>query len=336
MTAVIMDTRNIAATLRQHLQQEIMTFSRQYNQTPGLVILGMAEDQSTIDIMRIVGRNAPDIGVRYSGQLLASNIKAAELRRQIEGLNADPNVHAISLQAPIPKHLDMDEIGSWIVPEKDVEAMNPIHMGRTHMGRPFLASPPALSTMKLLSLYNINPAGRHVVIVGRNMEIGRPLASLMTKADATVTVCHSITSNLQAHTRQAEILVTAAGQPGLIKAEMVRPGAVVIDYGINYVSKAQVVGDTDFERVVSVAGAITPMPGGTGPLTIICLIENVLKAARFQLSQERQTNKPLVEPEQSFQFRSNSPEAEMRPGLLAPRTDLMVNTASVPKNGYYN
>lgn len=331
-----MDTRNIAATMRQQLRQEVIAFTRQYNQTPGLVMLGVCDDQSTIDIVRIMGRNAPEMGIRFSAQLFPSHAKAGDLRRCIEQLNQDPSIHGISLQVPLPRHLDADEVASYISIEKDVEGLHPAHMGRAHMGKPLLAAPPALSTIKLLGLYNINPTGRHVVIVGRNMMIGRPLASLMTRADATVTLCHSLTNNLQAHTRQAEILVTAAGQPGLIKAEMVRPGAVVIDYGINYIGKGHISGDVDFDQVVNVAGAVTPMPGGTGPLTIICLVENLLKAARLQATTEHLAGKPLVEPEQTFTFRTNGPEAELRPGLVAPRADLMVNAVPAVKNGYYH
>lgn len=335
MSAVIMDTRNIAATMRQHLRQEVGAFSRQYNQTPGLVMLGVCDDQSTIDLIRIMGRNASEIGLRFSAQLFPATTKASELRRNIEQLNNDPSVHGISLQVPLPRNLDVDEIASYIMLEKDVEGLHPNHMGRTHLGKPIQAPPPALSTMKLLNLYNINPTGRHVVIVGRNTMIGRPLSSLLTRADATVTVCHSLTNNLHAHTRQAEILVSAAGQPGLIKAEMVRPGAVVIDYGINYVGKGNLVGDIDFEQVANVAGALTPMPGGTGPLTIICLVENLLKAARHQATREQNPAKPLVEPDQTFSFRPASPELDTRPRLTAPQADLMVNAAPVVRNGYY-
>ncbi len=174
MTAVIMDTRSIALTLRQHLRQEIAAFTRQYNQPPGLVMLGSSGDQSTIDVMRIMGQNAPELGLRYTAQLFPDNIRAQDLRKIIEQYNNDPTIHAISLQLPLPKHLEVDEIASYIAVEKEVEGLHPVHMGRTHMGHPFLVSPPALSTMKLLSLYNINLTGRHVVIVGRNLEIGRP------------------------------------------------------------------------------------------------------------------------------------------------------------------
>lgn len=329
MAAVIMDSRAIAASLRQQLQQEVTVISRQYNQTPGLVIIGMSNDQGTIDMARIVGRVAPEIGVRATTQLIASNIKGSELRRQIEQLNQDPSIHGISIQLPLPKHLDVDEISSFIVPEKDVEGEHPINQGRLQMGKPLMVAPPALAAMKLLSLYNINPAGRHVVVVGRNLMIGRPLSSLMTKADATITLCHSITRNLATHTRQAEILISAAGVPGLIKLEMVRPGAVVIDYGINYLGKAKIVGDVDFDKVQAVAGAITPMPGGTGPLTVICLFENLLKATRQQMGNESGRGvKPAAEAEMSFNFRNEgSSEQEGRDSLVP-------NSTPVLRNGY--
>jgi methylenetetrahydrofolate dehydrogenase (NADP+)/methenyltetrahydrofolate cyclohydrolase len=303
MTAAVMDTRAIAASLRQQLQQDVLSFSRQYNQSPGLVILGLCDDQGTIDIARIVGRNAPQVGIRVTTQLIASNARLADLRRIIEVLNNDPTVHAISLQLPLPKHLDVEEVSSLILPEKEVEGEHPIHQGRLQMGKPLMAPPPALATMRLLSIHNINPAGRHVVIVGRNLMIGKPLQSLMIRADATVTLCHSATRNLATHTRQAEILVSAAGVPGLIKAEMVRPGAVVIDYGINYINRGKVVGDVDYANVLEVAGAVTPMPGGIGPLTIIALLENTLKAARMQQAAESGETKPTPELDQAFSFK---------------------------------
>jgi methylenetetrahydrofolate dehydrogenase (NADP+)/methenyltetrahydrofolate cyclohydrolase len=304
---MIMETRSIASNLLQHLQQDVTAFSRQYNQTPGLVLLGFGEDQSTIDFVRILGRNAPRAGMRITTMLLASNVKLAELRRQIEFLNNDPTVHAIALQLPLPEHLDVEEVASLIKLEKDVEGLHPTHAGRLLMGKPAMVAPPATSTLKLLDLYNINPAGRHVVIVGRSFEIGRPLHSLLTGANATVTLCHSATQNLQAHIRQAEILITAAGQPGLITAEMIRPGALIIDYGINYLNKARLVGDVDFDNVVKVAGAITPMPGGIGPLTVICLLENVLKAAHQQVTGENQmANQLPARPELTFSFLDNA------------------------------
>lgn len=331
MSAVTMDTRTIAATLRQHVQKDVIAFTRQHGQTPGLVVIGFSDDPSTIDIIKILGRYAPEVNIRFSAQILSPNIKASEFRRFIEHYNKDPHTHAISLQLPIPKHLQVDEIASYIAVEKEVEGLHPAHMGHVHMGKGMLISPPALSAMKLLALYNINPARRHVVIVGRNLEIGRPLSSLFTKADATITLCHSQTANLQAHTRQAEILISAAGKPGLIKAEMVRPGAVVLDYGINYVGNGKISGDVDFEKVVNVAGAVTPMPGGLGPLTIIGLFENTLKAARLQMSLERPATRPLIQTEAAdFEPAHVQPSVKVRSALQAPDAELIVQPPALP------
>jgi methylenetetrahydrofolate dehydrogenase (NADP+) / methenyltetrahydrofolate cyclohydrolase len=211
MAAIIIDTRSIASTLRQQIQQDAASFSRQYKQTPGLAIIGYAEDRATIDIMRIVGKQAPELGIRVVSHLIAGNIKTDEFRRLIEQLNHDPTVHAISLQSPYPKHLDFEEISSFIAPEKDVEGTHPLNQGRAFMGKTTLIAPPALAVMKILGLYNITPAGRNVVIVGRNLFIGKPLFNLMLKADATVNICHSLTRNLASHTKQAEILITCVG-----------------------------------------------------------------------------------------------------------------------------
>jgi methylenetetrahydrofolate dehydrogenase (NADP+) / methenyltetrahydrofolate cyclohydrolase len=341
VTAVIMDTRPIAATLRNRLRQDVIAFNRQYNQTPGLVMLGSCEDQATVDYVRMVGRVALELNLRYTAQLFPSHSKASELRRFIQQHNQDPSVHAISLQLPLPPHLDLEEIASFISVEKDVEGLHPTNMGRTLLGKPFLAPPSALGATKLMALYNINPTGRHVVIVGRSPETARPLACMLTKADATVTLCHSLTHHLLAHTRQAEILITVAGQPGLIKAEMVRPGAVVLDYGMNYSSKAQLVGDVAFEQVLEVAAAVTPMPGGTGPLTTICLMENVLKAARFQLSMEvpnvtRPTGN-VEQPVYSARADSNN-EVAVKASLFASRGELALSGASdtTGRNNLFN
>jgi methylenetetrahydrofolate dehydrogenase (NADP+) / methenyltetrahydrofolate cyclohydrolase len=341
MPAVIIDTRAIAGTLRQQIQQDATSFTRQYNQTPGLAIIGYAEDRSTIDIMRIVGKQAPEVGIRVVSHLVAGNIKAGEVRRLIEQLNNDPTVHAISLQSPFPKHLDFEEVSSFIAPEKDVEGTNPLNQGKSFMGKTTLVAPPALGVMKILGLYNINPSGRHVVIVGRNLFIGKPLFNLMMKADATVSLCHSVTRNLASHTRQAEILVTCVGKPNLITPEMVRPGAVVLDFGINYLGKSgKVVGDVDFDKVSQVAGAITPMPGGTGPMTIISLYENVLKAARLQQEMAKQTTivhaTPAIEPDSNFSFRNQTPDPEIRANYLPNRTDLVVTPPNTPRNGYFS
>jgi methylenetetrahydrofolate dehydrogenase (NADP+)/methenyltetrahydrofolate cyclohydrolase len=205
------------------------------------------------------------------------------------------------------------------------------------MGKPFLVAPSALAATKFLALYNINPANRHVVIIGRDVVTTGPLASLLTKARATVTTCHPTTNHLVAHTRQAEILISGGGQPGLVKGDMVRPGAVVIDYGMNYSGKNQVVGDVDFEKVAEVAAAVTPVPAGIGPLTIVCLFENVLKAARFQLTAVATSPAPesVSKGKESY---PDKQEVEVGANLLAARNDPVLSSAADIKgrNNYYN
>jgi len=316
VTAVIMDMRTIANNLRQHLRQNVSTFIRQFNQTPGLVVMAMCDDRATIDNIRSLSNVATDAGIHFSAQLFPNNVKIHELRKYIEQHNQDTSIHAISLQLPLPKHLNVDEVASFISPEKDVEGLHPTNMGHLLMGKPNLVPSSALSAIKLLGLYNINPASRHAVIVGRSLEVGRPLACLLTKADATVTLCHTQTNNLLAHTRQAEILIVAVGEPGLIKAEMIRPGAVVIDYGLNYMSRDKVTGDVEFERSLAVAGAITPVPGGIGPLTNICLLENVLKAARAIASVERPSPRAIID---SDPLKSEGkPTLDYKPNQIPP------------------
>lgn len=281
MSALIMNTRTIAATLREQVKKDIAEFKQKTGVTPGLVIVGVGEDPTIYDYIKAVIRQAMQVGIRAYAQLLPIDITLEEVRQHLEEFNQNPAIQAISLQAPLPKHLPMSEVGAIMRPEKDAEGLHPLNLGAALSGSPLLVSPPATSAMKLLSLYSIKPAGRHVVILGRNLIIGKPLSILLTAANATVTVCHSQTQGLTNFTRQAEIVVTAVQQPNFLTSDMVRSGAVVIDYGINYVN-GQIVGDVNFNDVQRVAGAITPMPSGTGPITVIALLQNVLQAAKLQ------------------------------------------------------
>jgi methylenetetrahydrofolate dehydrogenase (NADP+) / methenyltetrahydrofolate cyclohydrolase len=281
MPAVVLETRAHANSLRDQLSIEVAKFKQKHSLTPSLVIVAIGEDTATYDYIKVVTRNAVKVGIKAYANLLPADISKEELKAHLEELSNRENIQAISLQTPLPKEMALTDIGKAINPLKDVEGFSPMNNGSSFMGQPLLLPPPALGGMKLLSLYNINPAKRHAVVVGRNLIIGKPMSLLLTEANATVTVCHSQTANLAYFTRQADILVVATQQAGLINAEMIKPGAVVVDFGINYVN-GRVTGDVDFARVKQVAGAITPMPGGTGPLTVISLLGNVLKAAQLQ------------------------------------------------------
>ena len=215
----------------------------------------------------------------------------ARIGAEIDALNADPDVHGIILQLPLPEGVHADGLLARISPLKDVDALHPENQGRILQGRErFLPATPH-GVQQLLVRSGNDPAGKHVVIVGRSRLVGMPLAAMLaqkrTGANATVTVCHTGTADLAAHTREADILVAAAGRPGVVTGEMVRPGAVVIDVGVNRVEDAsrkrgyRLVGDVDFESVRERAGFITPVPGGVGPMTVAMLLNNVTRAARM-------------------------------------------------------
>lgn len=285
MPSIIMDTRTTAATMREQVKSDVAEFKEKSGVTPSLVIVSVGEDASIYDYIRVVTRNATQVGIRAYAHILPGDIDPAELKEHLTSLNQDRRIQAISLQTPLPAQLNLREVATWLDPYKDVEGLHPLNAGYVTDGTPLLAPPPALGAMKLLSLYNINPSGRIAVVVGRNAIIGKPIAAMLTAADATVIVCHRQTPYLGHFTRQADLLVVGAQQPGLITGEMIKPGAVVIDFGINYAGQAgtdgkrRVVGDVDFATAQRIASAITPMPGGTGPLTVIALLQNTLKAA---------------------------------------------------------
>ncbi len=284
MPGLVLDTRSIAATMRDQLKSEVKLFKEEHRLTPTLVIVCVGDDNSIYDYIRVVTRQAYMCGLRAIAHVLPTDISFEELTVHLQELNASPTVQAISLQTPLPAHLNLFQVAALLDPDKDVEGLHPRNAGLAQLDGPYLISPPAVGAMKLLSLYSINPAGRYAVVIGRNAVIGKPLAGLLTEANATVTTCHSQTPHLAAFTRMADLLVVATQNPALITGEMIKPGAVVLDFGINYHkgprSTTQIVGDVDFESVRQVAGAITPMPGGTGPMTVIALLQNVLKAAQ--------------------------------------------------------
>jgi methylenetetrahydrofolate dehydrogenase (NADP+)/methenyltetrahydrofolate cyclohydrolase len=278
MAAILMDTRSTAAAMRLQVKAAAETLRQEAGQQPTLVLVAVGEDASIYDYIRVVTRTAAQVGIRAFAHILPSDIGLEEFGQHIAELNRNPQIHAISLQTPLPDHLPLDLVSGFLDPAKDVEGFHPANIGQYVLGQSALVPPPALSGMKLLSLYSINPEGRHVVIVGRNPVIGKPLANLLTNADATVTLCHSKTHRLTTFTKAADILIVAVQRPHFFSAEMVRAGSVVIDFGINYV-KGKVLGDVDTASVQVVAGAITPMPSGTGPLTVIHLLQNVVQAA---------------------------------------------------------
>lgn len=257
-------------------------FTERHGIAPCLAAVLAGDDPASHAYVSSKAKAAGRAGIRSETYELPADVPAAEYFDLIEVLNRRADVHAILPQLPLPPQISADEVFERLNPEKDVDGLTPVSMGHLMLGRPGLVPCTPLGVIALLEQAGITPAGREAVIVGRSNIVGKPVAFLLLARHATVTICHSRTVDLASHTRRADILVSAVGRPRLIRAEMVKPGGAVIDVGVSRVD-GKIVGDVDFDAVKNVAGAITPMPGGTGPMTIAMLLENTLAAARRQL-----------------------------------------------------
>ena len=250
---------------------------------PCLATVIVGDDPASQIYVRMKHKACQDVGVTSVGVELAADVSTADVVAEVARLNADPAVHGILVQLPLPGHIDTEAVIEAVSPEKDVDGFHPENIGALFSGRPrFVPCTPG-GIMTLLSEYAIPTSGASAVVLGRSVDVGRPMAALLINADATVTVCHSRTRNLKDEIRKADILVSAIGKARFVTKEMVRPGAVVIDVGINYDEEGKLCGDVDFDGVAEVASAITPVPGGVGPMTIATLMENTFAAARHQI-----------------------------------------------------
>ena len=257
-------------------------FTERHGQAPCLAAVLAGDDPASHAYVASKARASGRVGIRSETYELPADVPAAEYLALIETLNRRADVHGILPQLPLPPQITADAVFARLTPDKDVDGLTPVNMGRLTLGRPGIVPCTPLGVLALIDAAGVSPAGREAVVVGRSNIVGKPVALLLLARHATVTICHSRTHDLAAHTRRADILVSAVGHPHLIRAEMVKPGAVVIDVGLSRVD-GRIAGDVDFEAVREIAGAITPMPGGTGPMTIAMLLENTLAAARRQL-----------------------------------------------------
>lgn len=285
MAATILDGKALAEELRAETAQQAAQFIQERGVTPCLAAVLVGENAASQVYVRNKQRACEKAGLRSQLHALPTSTSMDDLLQLISRLNADPAVHGILVQLPLPKGLDESRVLDAVAPLKDVDAFHPENVGRIVQGRPrFLPCTPH-GIQQLLLRRNIPIDGRHVVVLGRSDIVGKPMALMLMQrsrgGNATVTVCHSRTHDLPAVTQQADILIVAIGQPRFVRAGMVKPGAVVIDVGINRVDGG-LVGDVDFEPVRQVAGQITPVPGGVGPLTIAMLLHNTLVAAKLQ------------------------------------------------------
>ncbi len=275
MTATRIDGRAVAQTLRAELAARIATLSFR----PSLAVVLVGDDPASAVYVRNKDRAAVSAGIVAQTIRLPAATSQAGLLSVVARLNADPEVDGILVQLPLPAGLDQAAIIRAIDPAKDVDGLTPINAGLLAAGQPSLVPCTPLGVMKLLAHAGVSLSGARAVVLGRSVLVGKPVAALLLAADATVTIAHSRTRNLQAECRRAEVLVAAVGRPEMVRGDWIADGAVVIDVGINRLADGRLVGDVAFAECAAVASAITPVPGGVGPMTIACLLENTLTAA---------------------------------------------------------
>jgi len=277
--ASMINGQEIAASIRLSLRDELENWQGAATK-PCLVVIQVGDDPASGVYVRNKVRACNEVGFDSEHRLLSGDISEAHLLEQIEGLNHDPKVHGILVQLPLPSHLNATRLIHHINPEKDVDGFHPINSGALFAGQPrFVPCTPA-GVMVLLEHTGVKLRGAEAVVVGASNIVGKPQAMLLLAAGATVTLCNSKTRDLAAHCRRADILIAALGRPKFITGEMIKPGAVVVDVGINRLDSGKLCGDVDFEAARHRAAWITPVPGGVGPMTIAMLLSNTLKAAR--------------------------------------------------------
>ena len=279
--AVIIDGKAIAKKTREYLKKEVEEL-KENGINPKLSVIMVGDNAASKVYIRNKSKACDEVGVKYEEYILGADIKQEELTRLIEKLNNDKTVNGILLQSPLPPNLDINEAIKKIDYKKDVDGFHPMNIGKLVLGQDTFVSCTPYGIMRLFEEYNIDLCGKNVVILGRSNIVGKPLIQCCINKNATVTVCHSKTKELEKITKEADILITAIGKPEFIKAEMVKENVVVIDVGINRLKTGKIVGDVDFGEVSQKASYITPVPGGVGPMTIAMLLNNVIKAAKQQ------------------------------------------------------
>lgn len=294
MQAKIIDGRKIAEKVREGVRQDIAQMKSTHSYTPGLATVLVGEDAASATYVRMKQRMCEKLGIRSIGHTLPADSSQEEVEELVSDLNADPEVNGILVQLPLPGHLDEEAVLNSIDLEKDVDGFHPVNIGRLAMkGREPLFIPcTPYGIMVLLEEAGVELSGAEAVVVGRSNIVGLPVAMLLQQANATVTICHSRTGDLAAHTGRADVLIAAVGRAEMITGEMIKPGATVIDVGVNRVDDEEakrgyrLVGDVAYDSAAEVAGAITPVPGGVGPMTIAMLMKNTLRAAQIALAQQ--------------------------------------------------
>lgn len=280
--ANLLDGKALAQKIQLELQERVQQLQAQVGRPPGLAVLMVGDNPASAAYVRNKERACAKVGIASFGRHFSADTSQSELEQVIESLNQDERVDGILVQLPLPSHLDAVTLLHQIDPDKDADGLHPVNLGRLVRGEAGLRSCTPAGVMRLLQEYQIDVKGKQAVVVGRSILVGKPMALMLLEADATVTIAHSQTQDLAAVTRSADILIPAVGRPEMITAEMVKPGAVVVDVGMNRVTddtgNSRLVGDVHFESVQHVAQFLTPVPGGVGPMTVAILLQNTVQS----------------------------------------------------------
>lgn len=280
--AEIINGKIVSAKIRSDLSAEITAFTKKYNKKPGLAVIVVGNDPASAVYVRNKHKACLDVGIESYQIEMLEDTTEAELLAKIDELNATPDVNGILVQLPLPKHISEERVINRISPDKDVDAFHPANVGRIMIGNYKLLPCTPAGIIVLLDHYKVDICGKRCVVIGRSNIVGKPMSLLLTEKNGTVTLCHSRTQGLDTICREADIIVVAIGRAEFLKADMVKPGAVVIDVGINRLADGRLCGDVAFDEVSSVASMITPVPGGVGPMTIAMLLKNTLTATIMQ------------------------------------------------------
>ena len=285
--ATIIDDKAVAKEVQQRIKEGVEGLERRWNMAPGLAVVLVGDDPASHIYVRNKEKACKEVGIKSFEHFLPATISERELLALVHQLNKDKHVHGILVQLPLPPHIHSERILNAVSPYKDVDGFHPLNLGNLVVGADGYRPCTPLGVMKLLESVNCDPKGKNAVIVGRSNIVGKPVALMLLEKHATVTICHSRTASLRDEVARGDIVVVAIGKPGVVRGEWIKPGAVVIDVGINRLSNGKLCGDIDFESAKERASAITPVPGGVGPMTICMLLFNTLKAAKDSLQRER-------------------------------------------------
>lgn len=301
MSAKIISGTEIRAEILEEISKEVQDLKSQHGQVPGLVTILIGENPASKSYVTAKIKTALDLGFKEVQENMSGDASEEEILAMVQKYNEDDSIHGILVQLPLPKHVDEKKVLNLIDPDKDVDGFHPVNVGRLMIGGDEVKFPPCTPAgiQEMISRAGVETQGAEVVVVGRSNIVGKPIANMMLqkgdKANSTVTLVHTGTQDLASHCKRADILIVAAGVPGLVKVDWIKPGACVIDVGVNRVGKkisektgreiAILEGDVDFEKAKEVAGSITPVPGGVGPMTITMLMRNTLNSFKFHLAQ---------------------------------------------------